>query len=40
MHVVDTGVNPTVAQKGHICKLEMLLQIKNSTCKLKVLPAN
>ena len=42
----------TVAQKGHTCKLKMLrnwkfylqiknlLQIKNRTCKLKVLHAN
>ena len=30
----------TVAQKGHRCKLKMLLQIKNSTCKLKIVHAN
>ena len=30
----------TVAQKGHTCKLKMLLQIKNSTCKLKIVHAN
>ena len=30
----------TVAQKGHTWKLKILLQIKNSTCKLKILPAN
>ena len=30
----------TVAQKGHTCKLKMLLQIKNSTCKLKIVRAN
>ena len=29
-----------VAQKGHTCKLKMLLQIKNSTCKLKIVHAN
>ena len=28
------------AQKGHTCRLKMLLQIKNCTCKLKILPAN
>ena len=28
---------PTVAQKGHTCKLKMLLQTKNFTCKLKML---
>ena len=27
----------TVAQKGHTCKLKMLLQTKNFTCKLKML---
>ena len=27
----------TVAQKGHTCKLKMLLQTKNLTCKLKML---
>ena len=32
--------NSTVAHKGHTCKFKMLLQIKNCTCKLKVLPAN
>ena len=26
-----------VAQKGHTCKLKMLLQTKNFTCKLKML---
>ena len=26
----------TVAQKGHTCKLKMLLQTKNFTCKLKM----
>ena len=30
----------TVAQKGHTCKLKMLLQIENSTCKLKIVHAN
>ena len=30
----------TLAQKGHTCKLKMLLQIKNSTCKLKIVHAN
>ena len=30
--------NATVAQKGHTCKLKMSLQIKNRTCKLKILP--
>ena len=25
-----------VAQKDHTCKLKMLLQIKNRTCKLKI----
>ena len=30
----------TVAQKGHTCKLKMLLQIKNRTCKLKIGHAN
>ena len=29
-----------VAQKGHTCKLKMLLQIKYSTCKLKIVHAN
>ena len=29
--------NCTVAQKGHTCKLKMLLQTKNFTCKLKML---
>ena len=29
-----------VAQKGRTCKLKMLLQIKNSTCKLKIVHAN
>ena len=30
----------TVAQKGHTCKLKMLLQTKNFTCKLKIVHAN
>ena len=30
----------TVAQKGHTCKLKMLLQIKNSKCKLEIVHAN
>ena len=30
----------TVAQKSHTCKLKMLLQIKNSTGKLKIVHAN
>ena len=30
----------TVAQKGHTCKLKMLLQTKNLTCKLKIVHAN
>ena len=30
----------TVAQKGHTCKLKMLLQTKNFTCKLKIGQAN
>ena len=30
----------TVAQKGHTCKLKVLLQIKNSACKLKIVHAN
>ena len=30
----------TVAQKGHTCKLKMLLQTKNFTCKLKIGHAN
>ena len=30
-------LSTTVAQKGHICKLKMLLQTKNFTCKLKML---
>ena len=32
----------TLAQKGHTCKLKMLLKIKNSTCKklLKIVHAN
>ena len=30
----------TVAQKGHTCKLKMLLQTKNITCKLKTGHAN
>ena len=30
-------LNPTVAHKGHTCKLKMLLQTKNFTCKLKML---
>ena len=30
----------TVAQKGHTCKLKMLLQIKTFTCKLKIVHAN
>ena len=34
------GVYSTVAKKGHTCKLKMLLQIKNSTCKLKIVHAN
>ena len=29
-----------VAQEGHTCKLKMLLEIKNSTCKLKIVHAN
>ena len=29
-----------VAQKGHTCKLKMLLQIKNRTCKLKIVHAD
>ena len=35
---VETGC--TVAQKGRTCKLKMLLRIKNSTCKLKIVHAN
>ena len=27
----------TVTQKGHTCKLKLLLQTKNFTCKLKML---
>ena len=30
----------TVAQKGHTCKLKMLLRTKNFTCKLKIGHAN
>ena len=30
----------TVAQKGHTCKSKMLLQIENSTCKLKIVHSN
>ena len=36
----DSVGDCTVAQKGHTCKLKMLLQIKNSTCKLKIVRAN
>ena len=32
-----SAYEPTVAQKGHTCKLKMLLQTKNLTCKLKML---
>ena len=32
-----TEGKPMVAQKGHTCKLKMLLQTKNFTCKLKML---
>ena len=32
-----TRCERTVAQKGHTCKLKMLLQTKNFTCKLKML---
>ena len=40
--VFGTGqhYSATVAHKGHTCKLKMLLQIKNSTCKLKIVHAN
>ena len=34
------GLFYTVAQKGHTCKLKMLLQTKNFTCKLKIGHAN
>ena len=34
------GQISTVAQKGHTCKSKMLLQIKNRTCKLKIVHAN
>ena len=34
---VSPGGTSTVAQKGHTCKLKMLLQTKNFTCKLKML---
>ena len=37
MHCVFQYLYCTVAQKGHTCKLKMLLQTKNLTCKLKML---
>ena len=36
----DSEGDYTVAQKSHTCKLKMLLQIKNSGCKLKIVRAN
>ena len=36
----DNMVVFTVAQKGHTCKLKMLLQTKNFTCKSKITHAN
>ena len=36
----DNMVVFTVAQKGHTCKLKMLLQTKNFTCKSKIGHAN
>ena len=33
----DEGMGKLVAQKGHTCKLKMLLPTKNFTCKLKML---
>ena len=38
--VATQGRVTTVAQKGHTCKLKMLLQIKNSACKLKIVQPN
>ena len=38
--VRGTTSRTTVAQKGHTCKLKMLLQTKNFTYKLKILHAN
>ena len=40
LHTATPGLLATVAQKGHTCKLKMLVQIKSSTCRLKILPAN
>ena len=32
----DEGMGKLVAQKGHTCKLKMLLPTKNRTCELKM----
>ena len=38
--ILLTDGKPKVAQKGHACKLKMLLQTINFTCKLKIGHAN
>ena len=37
VYILDPSANSTVAQKGHTCKLKMMLQTKNFTCILKML---
>ena len=38
--ILLTDGKPKVAQKGHTCKLKMLLQTISFTCKLKIAHAN
>ena len=38
--ILLTDGKPKVAQKGHTCKLKMLLQTISFTCKLKIGHAN